>query len=106
MLSRILIGVQDNSEQETIEGTDNLDGSRNNTEHKGLFGRVAARALCATLILGIGIGAYAYATGNIELTFLTSLLERVIRSAPTEPASRASLYQRSATDPNAPSAHG
>ena len=105
-----LIAVQHMPEQETIDGPD-LDSSRINAKRKSLFGRVAARLLCAALILGIGIGAYAYATGNIELTFLTRLLGRVIRSAPTEStassgAQRASLYQRSAIDPNAPGLDG
>ena len=67
-----------------------------------MFGRVVARLLLATLILGIGIGAYAYSTGNIELTFLTRLLEQTASSG----AQRASLYQRSATDPNAPALEG
>ena len=87
-------------------GADDLDDSRINAKRRGVFGRVAARLILATLILGIGIGAYAYSTGNIELNPLTRLLERVTRSALTEPTAssspqRALLYERSATNPNA-----
>ena len=84
-----------------------LDGSTSKTNRKGVFGRVFTRLIFGTVILAIGIGAYAYATREIEVPFLTKLLERLIESAPTERAAssgtqRASLYQRSATDPNAP----
>jgi hypothetical protein len=75
-----------------------LEGGRINSKRKRLFGRVAVRLLLAALLLGIGIGAYAYSTGSIQLTFLNRLLERVTGSAPVQ---RASLYERSATNPNA-----
>jgi hypothetical protein len=88
------ITVQPISREEA--NSSDLEGSRINS--KRLFGRVAVRLLLAALLLGIGIGAYAYSTGSIELTFLTRLLERVIGSAPVQ---RASLYERSATNPNA-----
>jgi hypothetical protein len=90
------IAVQHISGEET--NGSNLDGGRIHSKRKRLFGRVAARLLIATLILGIGIGAYAYSTGSLDLTFLTRLLERVIGSAPVQ---RALLYERSATNPNA-----
>jgi hypothetical protein len=88
------IAVQPISKEEA--NSSDLEGSRINS--KRLFGRVAVRLLLAALLLGIGIGAYAYSTGSIELTFLTRLLERVIGSTPVQ---RASLYERSATNPNA-----
>ena len=47
-------------------------------KRRSLLGRVAAYLIFAALILGIGIGAYAYATGQIELPSLTRLLERVL----------------------------
>jgi hypothetical protein len=89
------IAVQPTSEEET-NGAD-LDGGTVNTKRKGVVGRVAARLLIATLILGIGIGAHAYSTGSIELTFLTRLLEHVIGSAQVQ---RALLYERNAINSN------
>ena len=96
------IAVQHLPEQVTSDGAD-PDGSRINARRNSVFRRVAVRLLCATLILGIGIGAYAYFTGSIDLAFLTSPLERVIGSAPVE---RALLYERSRTNPNPPGIDG
>ena len=47
-------------------------------KRRGVLGRVAAYLIFAILILGIGVGAYAYVAGQIELPSLTRLLERVL----------------------------
>jgi hypothetical protein len=84
-----LLSIEQTPEQKTTAGTDlddsrvdenRVDDSRVKPERKSLFGRVAAYLIFAALILGIGIGAYAYSTGSIDRAFLTSLLERTALS--------------------------
>ena len=53
-----------------------LDGMP--AKRRGVPGRVTAYLIFAILIFNLGIGAYAYVTGQIELQFLTRLLERVL----------------------------
>jgi hypothetical protein len=52
-LARALLDEQHMAEQET-----------------GGFGRVAAGLLFVVIVIGVGIGAYAYFTGSIHPTFL------------------------------------
>jgi hypothetical protein len=40
-------------------------------QETGGFGRVAAGLLFAVIVIGVGIGAYAYFTGSIHPTFLS-----------------------------------
>jgi hypothetical protein len=49
-----------------------------NAKRRGVPGRVTAYLIFAILILNLGIGAYAYVTGQIKLPFLPRLLERVL----------------------------
>ena len=51
-----------------------FDGSVFDVERKSTFGRVAVRLLFVAIIVGVGIGAYSYITGGIQLPLLTFFL--------------------------------
>jgi hypothetical protein len=98
-----VISLEQTGEQETTAGADLDAASEIKPERRGVFGRVAVRLLFAALILGIGIGAYAYDTGKIEFPNLTNLIGRVIGSPSVQ---RASLYERGTTDAKARALNG
>ena len=41
-------------------------------QHRSVFGRVAARASIAVLIVGLGVAGYAYAIGELDLSLLAT----------------------------------